>query len=86
MDPLMLFGTMVFWIIIVGIIGGVVLLRPVSKRLGHFLDEWIAIRKAELAGSDERLEELAARFAALEDGQHRLLEHQEFMDDLKEKE
>jgi len=85
-DPLMLFGTMVFWIIIVGIIGGVVLLRPVSKRLGHFLDEWIAIRKAELAGSDERLEELAARFAALEDGQHRLLEHQEFMDDLKEKE
>ena len=86
MDPIMLFGTMVFWIIIVGIIGGVVLLRPVSKRLGHFLDEWIAIRKAELACSDERLEELAARFAALEDGQHRLLEHQEFMDELKGKE
>jgi len=85
-DPILLFGTMVFWIIIVGIIGGVVLLRPVSKRLGHFLDEWIAIRKAELAGSDERLEELAARFAALEDGQHRLLEHQEFMDELKGKE
>jgi hypothetical protein len=74
---------MVFWIIIVGIIGGVILLRPVSKRLGHFLDEWIAIRKAELAGSDERLEELAERFAALEDGQRRLLVHQEFMDELK---
>lgn len=86
MDPIMLFGTMVFWIIIVGIIGGVILLRPVSKRLGHFLDEWITIRKAELAGSDERLEELAARFAALEDGQRRLLEHQEFMEDLKGKE
>ena len=82
MDPILLFGTMVFWIIIVGIIGGVILLRPVSRRLGHFLDEWIAIRKAELAGSDERLEEMAARFAALEDGQRRLLEHQEFMDEL----
>ena len=86
MDPILLFGTMVFWIIIVGIIGGVILLRPVSRRLGHFLDEWIAIRKAELAGSDERLEELAARFAALEDGQRRLLEHQEFMEDLNGKE
>ena len=83
MDPLMLFGTMVFWIIIVSIIGGIVLLRPVSKRLGHFLDEWIAIRKAEQAGSGERLEELAARFEALEEGQRRLLEHQEFMHELK---
>ena len=83
MDPLMLFGTMVFWIIIASIIGGVVLLRPLSKRLGHFLDEWIAIRKAEQAGSSERLEELAARFEALEEGQHRLLEHQEFMKELK---
>ena len=83
MDPLLLFGTMVFWIIIASIIGGVILLRPVSKRLGHFLDEWIAIRKAEQAGSSDRLEELAARFEALEAGQHRLLEHQEFMRELE---
>ena len=83
MDPLMLFGTMVFWIIIASIIGGVVLLRPLSKRLGHFLDEWIAIRKAEQAGSSERLEELAARFEALEEGQRRLLDHQEFIQELK---
>ena len=83
MDPLLLFGTMVFWIIIASIIGGVILLRPMSKRLGHFLDEWIAIRKAEQAGSSERLEELAARFEALEAGQHRLLEHQEFMRELE---
>jgi hypothetical protein len=82
-DPLLLFGTMVFWIIIASIIGGVILLRPVSKRLGHFLDEWIAIRKAEQAGSSERLEELATRFEALEEGQRRLLEHQEFMQELK---
>ena len=86
MDPLLLGLTVVFWIIIAGIIGGVILLRPVSKRLGHFLDEWIAIRKAEQAGAGERLEELAARFAALEDGQRRLLDHQEFMDELKERE
>ena len=83
MDPHLHFGTMEFWIIIASIIGGVNLLRPMSKRLGLFLDEWIAIRKAELAGSSERLEELAARFKALEEGQRRLLEHQEFMRELE---
>ena len=41
-DATMLIVTVVFWIIIASIIGGVVLLRPVSKRLGNFLDEWIA--------------------------------------------
>lgn len=86
MDVTMLIATLVFWVIIACIVGGVILLRPVSRRLGHFLDEWIAIRRAEQESSSERLHELAARFAALEAGQDRLLEHQEFMVSLKEKE
>jgi len=82
----MLVATLVFWVIIACIVGGVILLRPVSRRLGHFLDEWIAIRRAEQESSSERFQELAARFAALEAGQDRLLEHQEFMVSLSEKE
>lgn len=77
---------LVFWVIIASIVGGVILLRPVSRRLGHFLDEWIAIRRAEQEGSGERFQEQAARLAALEEEQYRLREHQEFMESLKEKE
>ena len=84
MDATMLIVTVVFWIIIASIIGGVILLRPVSRRLGHFLDEWIAIRRAEQEGSGEQLQELAARLEALEGGQRRLLERQEFMEALKD--
>ena len=86
MDVTMLIATLIFWVIIACVVGGVILLRPVSKRLGHFLDEWIAIRRAEQEGSDERLQELTARLADLEGGQRRLLEHQEFVQSLKEKE
>jgi hypothetical protein len=86
MDATMLIATLVFWVIIACVVGGVILLRPVSGRLGHFLDEWIAIRRAEQKGSGERLQELAARLAALEEGQHRLLEHQQFMESVEEEE
>ena len=77
---------LVFWVIIASIVGGVILLRPVSRSLGHFLDEWIAIRRAEQEGSGEHFQELTARLAALEGGQRRLLEQQKFMEALKEKE
>jgi hypothetical protein len=83
-DATMLFATLVFWIIIACIVGGIILLRPVSKRLGNFLDEWIAIRRAEQRSSVEQLTQLTARLAALEGGQHRLLEQQTFMESLKE--
>ena len=86
MDATMLIVTIVFWIIIASIIGGVILLRPVSRSLGHFLDEWIAIRRAEQEGSGEQFQELTTRLAALEGGQRRLLEQQEFMEALKDKE
>ena len=85
MDPFLI-PLLVFWVIIASIVGGVILLRPVSRSLGHFLDEWIAIRRAEQEGSGERFQEQAARLAALEEEQYRLREHQEFMESLKEKE
>ena len=85
MDPFLI-PLLVFWVIIASIIGGVILLRPVSKKLGNFLDEWIAIRRAEQEGSGERFQGHAARLAALEEEQYRLREHQEFLESLKEKE
>ncbi len=84
MNSTILIGAL-FWVIIASIIGGVILLRPLAQRLGRFLDEWIAIRRAEQKGSGEQLQELTARLAALEGGQRRLLENQEFMESLKEK-
>ena len=85
MDP-RLIALVVFPILFVVAIGAVILLRPVSRRLGDFLYEWLAIRRAEQEGSGERSQELAARLAALEEGQYRLMEHQEFMESLREKE
>jgi hypothetical protein len=82
----MLIATIMFWIIIASIIGGVILLRPVSRSLGHFLDDWIAIRRAEQEGSGQQFQELTARLAALEGGQRRLLEQQQFVEALKDKE
>jgi len=34
-DPVVI-PLLVFWVIIASIVGGVILLRPVSRRLGHF--------------------------------------------------
>jgi hypothetical protein len=85
-EAITIIAMLVFWVIIASIIGGVILLKPVSKKLGNFLDEWIAIRRAEQEGSGERFQEQAARLAALEEEQYRLREHQEFMESLEERE
>ena len=45
----------------------------------------LARRRAEQEGSGEQFQELTARLAALEEGQRRLLEQQEFMEALKDK-
>lgn len=82
MESVSIIAMMVFWIVIASIIGGVILLRPVSKRLGSFLDDWIAIRRREQSGSGQLLRDLGERLAVLEDGQRRLLEHQDFMEAL----
>lgn len=86
MESITIIAMLVFWIVIASIIGGVILLRPLSKKLGNFLDEWIAIRRAEQEGAGKWLEEQAARLVALESEQYRLREHLEFLESLKEEE
>lgn len=86
MEAIEIIALLIFWIIIASIVGGVILLRPVSKKLGNFLDEWIAIRRAEQDAVGERLRDQAARLTALEREQSRLGEHQEFMESLTEAE
>jgi hypothetical protein len=76
--------TMVFWIIIASIIGGVILLRPVSKKLGTFREEWTAIRRMEVENRGPEIQMLAARLEALEYEQVRLLESVAFHEKLAE--
>ena len=80
----MLFLTVMFWIIIASIIGGVILLRPVSKKLGTFLEEWTAIRRLEAENRGPEMQILVARLEALESEQVRLLEGVAFHEELAE--
>jgi hypothetical protein len=84
-DPLLLALTVVFWIVIASIVGGVILLRPVSKKLGTFLEEWTAIRRLEAENQGPEIQMLAARLEALESEQVRLLESVAFHEKLAEK-
>jgi hypothetical protein len=81
----MLIITTLFWLLLASIIGGVILLRPISKKLGNFLEEWIAIRRMEVEGRGPETQMLAARMEALEEGQTRLLENLTFHEELKER-
>jgi len=81
-DPLLLIVTVLFWIVIASFIGGVILLRPVSKKLGTFLEEWTAIRRLEAENRGPDVQMLAARLEALESGQTRLLESVAFHEEL----
>jgi hypothetical protein len=81
-DPLLLIVTVLFWIVIASIIGGVILLRPVSKKFGTFLEEWTAIRRLEAENRAPEVQMLAARLDALESAQTRLLESVAFHEEL----
>ena len=84
MDPLLLALTVVFWIVMASIVGGVILRRPVSKKLGTFLEEWTAIRRLEAENRGPEIQRLAARLEALESEQVRLLESVAFHEKLAE--
>ena len=84
MDPLLLILTMLFWIIIAGVIGGVILLRPVSKKLGTFLEEWTAIRRIEAENRGPEIQMLISRLESIEADQTRLLESVAFHEKLAE--
>ena len=76
--------TMLFWIIIAGVIGGVILLRPVSKKLGTFLEEWTAIRRIEADNRGPEIQMLISRLESIEANQTRLLESVDFHEKLAE--
>lgn len=84
MDPLLLIVTVLFWITIAGIVGGVILLRPVSKKLGHFLEEWTAIRRMEAENRGPEIQTLISRLESIETEQTRLLESVAFHEKLAE--
>jgi len=73
---------MIFTLILVGMIGGFVLLIPVSRRLGLFLEAWIQEKKG-LAGAEE-VAHLRRSIQALEKEVSELAERQQFTDRLLE--
>jgi len=83
-DPVLLILTMLFWIIIAGVIGGVILLRPVSKELGTCLEEWTAIRRIEAENRGPEIQMLISRLESIEADQTRLLESVDFHEKLAE--
>ena len=82
MEPFILISMLVFWVIIASIVGGVILLRPVFKKLGNYLEDSIAIRRMEAERRSPEVEVLAARLEALESAQSRLLEGMAFHEEL----
>lgn len=74
MDPAALAG-MIFTLLLLGMIGGFILLIPVSRRLGAILDYWLKEKtetsslSAETAQARALLESVATRLEALEEKQ-----------------
>jgi len=79
MEPMALAG-MIFSLIVLVLIGGFILLLPLSRRVGHLLDVWATERKGlaglgvEPGAITETLGDLSRRLAALEEQQGFLLE------------
>jgi cell division protein FtsB len=79
MEPMALVG-MAFVLIMVAMIGGFILLIPLSRRLGHVLDVWLRDRKG--VNASEELAQLRRTVQALEAEVSSLAERQQFTDEL----
>ena len=79
MEPMALVG-MAFTLIMVAMIGGFILLIPLSRRLGQMLDVWVRDRKG--VDSSEELAQLRRTVQALEAEVSSLVERQQFTDEL----
>lgn len=79
MDPTAVAG-MIFTLLLTGMIGGFLLLIPVSRRLGAFLEQRLEQGKAGPANRE--VAELRAAIAALQGEVERIAERQEFTDAL----
>jgi hypothetical protein len=77
----LLFG-IVFVLLFTMIIGGTILLYPISRRLGALLEANTQEKKAAAAGRPKELEQVVARLTSLEQTVHAVAERQEFLDRL----
>ncbi len=82
MDP-ELIPLMIFTIIVIGMVGGFVLLLPITRTLGRYLESRMA-QKASL-DSPERMEILLRAVESLRDDVARLAERQDFTERLLER-
>jgi hypothetical protein len=77
----MLIGT-IFVLLLTMIIGGVILLYPLTRKLGQLLEFKMQERRPAGAAEPAALDELSARLAALEEQLGLLSERQHFVDEL----
>jgi hypothetical protein len=71
---------MIFVLILVAMVGGFILLLPISRRLGRLMD--VRLEEKRGAGRSEELEELRRAVLALESEVSSLAERQHFTDQL----
>lgn len=81
MDPIVLMG-MIFSLIVLLLLGGFILLFPLSRRLGVLLEEWIRDKKREGPLPSGELKQLSAALAALEERVDRMDQRQQFLEEL----
>jgi cell division protein FtsB len=79
MDPLALAG-MVFTLLVILMIGGFILLFPVSRRLGKVLERWLEEKRP--GGKEPEIAQLRAAVQALEREVRSLSERQDFVESL----
>jgi hypothetical protein len=73
---------MLFTLILIGMVGGFILLIPLSRRLGHMIDVWLQEKKRV---DPDELAELRRTVLELEKEVSALAERQQFTDQLLEK-
>jgi hypothetical protein len=79
MDPNAVVG-MAFTLILVALIGGIILLAPLSKRLGLLLEQ--KLQDKNVRASSDELRQLRERVQLVEDELRLLSERQQFTDSL----
>lgn len=81
MDPNALAG-MLFVLLLAAMVGGFILLFPISQRLGRLLEERIGERKGNAALPTEEIRELRSALQALQAQLEELVERQDFTESL----
>jgi hypothetical protein len=85
MDPNALAG-MVFTLVLASLIGGFILLFPLSRRLGLLLEEKARQQKGGVGLSAQDAQALRSRLEALESEVRVTVERQQFMEELLQRE